>query len=124
MRVQIIYKDRDFLVGSILFDYKELIQQAYSITNDSSISKVFANSILEFANDLRFNYGFFEIDKGVPQFNLLTDTVIDCVPKKEEIFGSDTTNKQYKDFIHMVNNQVTKLVQLICYNINVMDDGR
>jgi len=120
MRVQIIYKDRDFLVGSILFDYKELILQAYSITNDPVVAKTFANTILQLANNLRFNYGFFEIVNGVPKYNTITEATIQCLSLPDNSIG------QYKEFANKINKQVEQLIQYqIWYNkIRREDNGR
>jgi len=120
MKSQIIYEDEELIVGTILFDYQELIQQAYSVTNDPVVAKTFANTILQLANNLRFNYGFFEIVNGVPKYNTITEATIQCLSLPDNSIG------QYKEFANKINKQVEQLIQYqIWYNkIRREDNGR
>ena len=111
MKVQIVYSDEVVTIGSVLFDYQELIKQAYSVTNDSDMAKAFADTILELANDSHFNYGFFEIINGIPVYNSITEATIQYVPLVNKVAMDSDTIEQYKKFVHNINTQVEKLIQ-------------
>jgi len=117
MKVQIIYSDEVVTIGSVLFEYQELIKQAYSVTNDFDMSKAFADTILELANDLHFNYGFFEIINGIPVYNSITEATIQYVPLVDKVAMDSDTIEQYKKFVDDINTQVGKLIrQQMWYN--------
>ena len=120
MKSQIIYEDEELIVGTILFDYQELIQQAYTVTKDPEIAKAFADVVLSLANDLHYNYGFFEIVNGVPKYNTITEATIQCLSLP------DNSIEQYKEFANKINKQVEQIIQYrMWYNkIRREDDER
>ena len=120
VKSQIIYEDEELIVGTILFDYQELIQQAYTVTKDPEIAKAFADVVLSLANDLHYNYGFFEIVNGVPKYNTITEATIQCLSLP------DNSIEQYKEFIDKINKRVEQIIQYrMWYNkIRREDDER
>jgi len=126
VKSQIIYEDEALTIGTILFDYQELIQQAYTVTNDSEIAKAFADVVLSLANDLHYNYGFFEIVDGVPIYNTITEDTVQYVPFVDKICADNNIIEQYKEFINKINKRVEQIIQYrMWYNeIRREDNGR